>query len=131
MEKERIALVIMGVIAVLCVGFGVVSNASKQKEVGKRAELELKLDELAQENGKLQKKVSQIKGQLDEEIRLNQTLSETLGQEQESARALRLELDKINQARRELEQQIQRLESSNQSLEQKIQAKVIGQQENQ
>jgi Skp family chaperone for outer membrane proteins len=96
-EKERIALVIMGILAILCVGFGVISNASKQKEVGKRVELESKLDQLAQDNGKLQKELNQAKARLDEEVRLNQTLNESLGKEQESAQALRSELEKINQ----------------------------------
>lgn len=123
-EKERIALVIMGILAILCVGFGVISNASKQKEVGKRVELESKLDQLAQDNGKLQKELNQAKAQLDEETRLNQTLNESLGKEQESAQALRSELEKINQARRDLEKQLQQLQSSNQTLEKQIQAKA-------
>lgn len=124
-EKERTALVIMGVIAVLCVGFGVISNASKQKEVGKRVELEAKLDQLAQDNGKLQKELNQTKARLDEEAHLNQTLNASLGKEQESAQALRSELERLNQARRELEKQIQQLQSSNQSLEKQIQAKAL------
>ena len=129
-EKEKVALVIMGVIAVLCVGFGVISNASKQKEVGRRVELEAKLDQFAQENGKLQKELNQAKARLDEEVRLTQTLNASLAKEQESAQALRSELEKLNQARRDLERQIQQLQSSNQTLERQIQAKamnVIGQ----
>ncbi len=123
-EKERIALLMMGIIAVLCVGFGVISNASKQKEVGKRVELESKLDQLAQDNGKLQKELNQAKARRDEEIRLNQTLNESLGKEQESAQALRSELEKVNQARRDLEKQLQQLQSANQTLERQIQAKA-------
>ncbi|MBI1976763.1 MAG: hypothetical protein HYS56_04560 [Candidatus Omnitrophica bacterium] len=129
-EKEKVALVIMGVIAVLCVGFGVISNASKQKEVGRRVELEAKLDQFAQENGKLQKELNQAKARLDEEVHLTQTLNASLAKEQESAQALRSELEKLNQARRDLERQIQQLQSSNQTLERQIQAKamnVIGQ----
>ena len=116
-EKERIALVIMGILAVLCIGFGVISNAAKQKEVGKRVELESKLDQLAQENGRFQKELNQAKGRLEEEIRLNQTLNESLGKEQESAHALRSELEKINQARRDLEKQLQQFQSANRTVE--------------
>lgn len=116
-EKERIALVIMGILAVLCIGFGVISNAAKQKEVGKRVELESKLDQLAQENGKFQKELNQAKGRIEEEIQLNQTLNESLRKEQENAHALRSELEKINQTRRDLEKQIQQLQSANRTVE--------------
>lgn len=123
-EKERIALPMMGIIAVLCVGFGVISNTAKQKEVGKRVEVESKLDQLAQDNGKLQKELNQAKARGDEETRLNQTLNDTLAKEQESAQALRSELEKVNQARRDLEKQLQQLQSANQTLERQIQSKV-------
>lgn len=124
--KERAALVVMAVIAILCLGFGVIANISKQREVGKRAELEAKLDKLAQDNGKLQKDLSQARARLDEETQLNQTLNESLANEQKSAQALRSELERVNQARRELEKQIQQLQSSNKDLEGKLQAKAIG-----
>ena len=123
-EKERIALVMMGIIAILCVGFGVISNAAKQKEVGKRVELESKLDQLAQDNGKLQKELNQAKARIGEEIRLSQTLNDSLAKEQESAQALRSELEKVNHARRDLEKQLQQLQSANQTLERQIQAKA-------
>lgn len=123
-EKERIALLMMGIIAVLCVGFGVISNAAKQKEVGRRVEVESKLDQLAQDNGKLQKELNHAKARSDEETRLNQTLNDALAKEQESAQALRSELEKVNQARRDLEKQLQQLQSANQTLERQIHAKA-------
>ena len=124
-EKERIALVIITVVAVLCLGFAVISSASKQKEVSKRIELETKLDRLARENGKLQKEINEGKVRLEEELHLNQVLNSSLGKEQENAQVLRAELEKIGHTRVDLEKQLQQLKSANQSLERQLQAKVV------
>lgn len=124
--KERIVLVIMGVIAIFCLGFGVIANASKQRESIKRAELETRLDRIALENGKLQKELNTARVRLDEEIQLNKTFNDSLANEQQSAQSLRAELEKINQARRDLEKQIQQLQSTNKDLQTKLQAKAVG-----